>query len=87
MKTTTTIKFKASYEEPISIACDKCGNVFQPKNKKDYFWINQLQHFEFSWNFGSKFDEEVWEFDLCEDCLNELVKSFEIPPIIKREFI
>jgi len=79
MKTTVTKTFKDTYESLVSITCNKCGTIIQPKNKKDYFWLDKMQTVELEWGYGSNHDATTWKFDLCEDCIEDLIDTFQIP--------
>lgn len=65
--------------EEVSAACNKCGKKFE-KNKSDLCWDAQLHNFGVSGGYGSEYDMESFDFDLCEECVNELVKTFMIVP-------
>lgn len=79
MKTIIIKKVKTERQKIISITCNKCGIIIQPKNETDYSWPDKIQSFKIYWGYGSGHDEEIWEFDLCENCLEQLAKSFKIP--------
>lgn len=82
-KTTPVTAFQ---EEVISetVVCNLCGREFRnPLNKNSfegYTWDSQLHSFAITFPFYSKFDNDTWEFDVCEDCLHEWVKNFWILP-------
>jgi hypothetical protein len=71
-------------EKMISISCNKCGNKkelnIKVENSNDEYSINEFQEFNCSFGYGSKYDNERWSFDLCDNCLTELVKSFKQAP-------
>ncbi|MDN4493357.1 hypothetical protein [Ureibacillus aquaedulcis] len=73
----TEIDYKLS-----SITCNKCGttHTFKSENQFTEWQEETFQSFDFTFGYGSKFDEEHWKFDLCEDCLEELVDSFVHKP-------
>jgi len=58
--------------------CNKCGKEIKSA-VGDFNDCSDYQHFWFRWGYVSKFDGEVWEFDLCEDCINEFVQTFSVP--------
>ncbi|MFD0712284.1 hypothetical protein [Paenibacillus sp. GCM10027626] len=67
-----------------SIVCNKCGKqaMYRPlpdKTAKDEQQI-QMQSFECSFGYSSRYDNENWSFELCEECLLELVRSFKLVP-------
>lgn len=59
------------------IICNKCGREI-PVSKgvpaEDYLEVEKR------WGYPSDKDNQVDRFDLCEDCYDELVRSFRIPP-------
>ncbi|WP_251552389.1 hypothetical protein [Neobacillus muris] len=65
-----------------SVTCNKCGKT-KKITSEDYqkeWEAAEFQSFSCSFGYGSKFDMEEWNFDLCEDCLEEIVNSFKIKP-------
>ena len=50
--------------------CDKCG----VEAKKYESFIEIYHHF----GYGSEYDNEYWEIDLCEKCLLEVIKKSNI---------
>jgi hypothetical protein len=65
-----------------SVICNKCGKeeVLSGEKFQREVQSNKFQSFDCSFGYGSNYDMENWEFDLCEDCLEEIVKSFKIVP-------
>lgn len=59
----------------ISIICNKCGEV-----SEEIDYINTNQEFNLSFGYGSDYDTQNWQFDLCEKCLMEIVNEFQIEP-------
>ena len=57
------------------IICNKCGKEI---------WVRggipqeDVLEFEKRWGYHSRKDNQVDRFDLCEDCYDELVESFQI---------
>lgn len=70
-----------------SVTCNKCGkeHMFRGEDYKRECQGNLFHSFEIYFGYGSKFDEENWKFDLCENCLVELVNSFVHKPEGYRE--
>lgn len=57
------------------IICNKCGKeieVIQGIAQEDYLAVKKR------WGYFSDKDNQEDEFDLCEDCYDELVASFKI---------
>ena len=64
-----------------SISCNKCGtNSSYAMNGEQLHDMEEFQEFNTSFGYGSRYDMERWSFDLCDDCLTELIKSFRIAP-------
>ena len=64
------------------LKCNKCGKEIKTENgisKEEVF------HSEYTWGFFSNKDGEKYSFDLCENCYDELIKSFLIEPDIDEE--
>ena len=77
------IEVKTKKEIPISATCNKCGNskVLEGKDEYNRQWkLEKFQSFLISFGYGSKFDMEDWEFDLCEKCLVDIVRTFKHAP-------
>lgn len=64
----------------IEVTCNKCGASSTRKNEHDHYFSNEFQTFHTNFGYGSKYDNERWEFDLCDDCLTELLKTFMYGP-------
>ena len=72
-------------EELAALTCNKCGCT-KPVNEDSLEGIaasQEYQSFNLHFGYGSKFDDQVWEFDLCDNCLEEFVGTFAIKPEIK----
>ena len=54
-----------------SITCDRC-------NKDITDLSNDVIEVRHEFGFGSEVDGEFWEFDLCEDCLNDTITQMNI---------
>lgn len=70
-----------------SITCNKCGkervrdfNSGRFEDQDDELWRNDYQSFGCSFGYGSRHDMERWSFDLCEECLVEIIKDFKHVP-------
>ena len=57
--------------------CDCCGKGFEPD--PDGF-DNGVKTLSASFGYGSDFDEETWVWEMCTDCLIEMIKTFKYPP-------
>lgn len=49
--------------------CNKCGQTFK-------YTTDMVASF----GYGSQFDMETWEFNICDDCMRNLIKTFAIVP-------
>ena len=57
------------------IICNKCGREIEVKGgvpQEDVLEVNKR------WGYFSRKDNQIDQVDLCEDCYDELVKSFQI---------
>ena len=52
------------------IICNKCGKEIKQED---------VLSVEKRWGYFSEKDNEVHHFDLCEQCYDEMVASFQIP--------
>lgn len=63
--------------------CNKCGKKYEQvmdKSFGEYCWDSELNKFEIGFGYESRYDEQYWKFDLCDDCLTEIVRGFKIVP-------
>lgn len=60
--------------------CNKCGKKIQQYGEGSGF------HHSGQFGYGSKYDGELFEVDLCTDCFDKFVENFEIDPIIHNHF-
>ncbi len=63
-------------KEVEKIICNKCGKEILVKNGMPEEDVLSVQK---RWGYFSGKDNEVHEFDLCEDCYDEWIKTFSIP--------
>jgi len=68
-----------SKETLVSITCNKCGKIVELDDDMD-FRANEFQTINLSFGYGSRYDMESWDFDLCEECVTEFVKTFNHVP-------
>jgi len=68
--------------------CNKCGKKIELSPEEIMNIDANLFHFfKIHFGYGSDFDREVWDFDLCEECLVGFIKEFRIPPNKRNEYI
>ena len=70
-----------------SVVCNKCGKETKRDFDSEFFedygeglWDGMYQSFGCSFGYGSKHDTERWQFDLCEECIVEYIKTFKHVP-------
>lgn len=61
------------------IYCNKCGRSFDMFDEAGEF------HFTGGLGYGSAYDGDGFEIDLCIRCVDELVKSCKISPLISQK--
>lgn len=49
--------------------CNKCG--------LEVLYTNPI---DFKFNYGSHFDLERWRFNLCDDCIEDIIRTFNVAP-------
>lgn len=70
------MKIYSFYEEKVlqktikELACDKCGVMADHD-------AGNITPIKIEFGYGSRFDLETWSIDLCDDCIEEVVKPFE----------
>lgn len=60
--------------------CNKCGKMKLIKYGVDHEWSNDMKNVHLDFGYESSFDGESWSFDLCEECLIDMVKGFRCVP-------
>jgi ribosomal protein S14 len=68
-----------------TITCNRCGKSYTYTGDAGTDMVNYQQFYNYSTRFqyGSRLEGQIWEFDLCENCLREIVKGFKIAPKIE----
>lgn len=67
---------KKEQKEITKIVCNLCKKEIKVKNgisEEDVLSVEKR------WGYFSNKDNEVHRFDLCEECYDKLIASFEIP--------
>ena len=62
------------------IICNKCGKKFDVFDRHEGFSLQGR------FGFGTKFDGENYELDLCCDCMEKLVEECVVSPIVEVEY-
>ena len=52
----------------LGFTCDKCKKSFIKNDGKHTFDYRNYAELEFSPGYGSHYDGDLWQLDLCEDC-------------------
>jgi hypothetical protein len=73
------IKVQQEVERIVSVQCNLCAHTMSPEEAQESLNVHQVGGY-FSQFFG---DMTVLEFDLCEQCLYEMVRKMRVPPIHK----
>ncbi|PTX59984.1 hypothetical protein C8P63_110129 [Melghirimyces profundicolus] len=58
--------------------CNKCGKSVQADSND--FETDLIHSFQTEFGYGSGFDMEEWSWELCEDCLVDIVRTFQFAP-------
>lgn len=67
---------KYNHDKLIKVICNKCGQELSAEQEMIKEGVCTL---ETDWGYFSDKDGEHHEFDLCESCYDEWVKSFRVP--------
>ncbi|MBQ9935552.1 MAG: hypothetical protein IJO70_06890 [Lachnospiraceae bacterium] len=62
--------------EKMDKVCNKCGRAFKKVNdiyREDFLEVNK------DWGFFSTKDGKTYRFTMCEECCENLVRSFHVP--------
>lgn len=70
-------------EEVIEIQCNNCGKSEKGDNISYESTIETWSH---SFGYGSKFDGDCIEFELCDKCYKKIIDNFKIKPKIVNSF-
>lgn len=80
MRIVESVETVVVVQELKGIVCNCCGKTSEPH------YIDSTQQFRLGFGYGSKYDCETWEFDLCEECLEKFVRGFKVTPQISEMF-
>jgi len=81
MKIAESVETVKIEQQVKKIICNKCG---KESDATDY--TNTNQEFILSFGYGSNYDNQIWQLDLCEDCLMKIIGEFQIKPEITRKY-
>ena len=66
----------------IKRTCNMCGR----EATDEELLCDAIEPFHIQFGYTSKMDGDIWDFDLCPDCIIEISKLFKISPTIKSIF-
>lgn len=81
MRETKEITETVTKTETSVVVCNRCGKKVEGEDAQ---YSSDITDVRVEFGYGSKFDTDVWEFDICDDCIEEITKSFVVP-VTKRE--
>ncbi|ALS22126.1 hypothetical protein [Paenibacillus naphthalenovorans] len=58
-----------------SCVCNKCGDTYTKNKIKDVTSVNA----KFV-DYGTMYENQIWNFDMCANCLVEIIKTFKYIP-------
>lgn len=65
--------------------CDMCGKRNERTDQGWFPFAPYIHHFETQAGFGSRRDNQIIQFDLCDDCLENLISNFIQTPFSLKE--
>jgi len=68
-----SVEKKVVIQEKVGVLCNQCGEVLEIGQSHPY------QSFDISFGYGS-YDNKTLKFELCNECINEMVKGFKLEP-------
>ena len=78
MRKTQPITVVQNYVSEIS--CNMCGKKINIIEEKVEDWqLDYFHNFAIHYGYGSSKDGESYLFDICEDCLDNIIKQFVVP--------
>lgn len=76
MKSFKTVQ--TTKEDLTEITCDNCGVISKgSKNGLHPGMDPYIDTIPIYWGYGSKYDQELWEIDLCESCIEKILGSIK----------
>lgn len=58
-----------------SVTCNMCSKTVEG----DMCDMSDITNIQISFGFGSKYDSDEWDFDLCDNCIEDIVSKFKRP--------
>jgi len=66
-----TKKINQTVEIPEKVTCDFCKKVMKINSCDSFAGASFQLHF----GYGSRYDTEIWGFDICDDCVDKHLKN------------
>lgn len=63
-------------EKVDKVQCNCCGKDIATDK---FGYTSDYLSVEKKWGYGSIFDNEIHNFDICEDCYKKMISKFKIP--------
>ena len=59
-----------------TLVCDKCGLESHKSENGVHAGVQPyIESLSVYWGYGSTYDQELWEYDLCEKCIVDIFKD------------
>jgi len=66
-----TKKINKTVEIPEKVTCDFCKKVMKVNTYDNFNGAS----FAVKFGYGSKYDTDMWVFDICDDCATKILKN------------
>lgn len=83
MKEITTSKETIEKEVVISLTCNRCGKM---DDSEHVAYASEIETWTHSFGYGSNQDGTVMEFELCDECVHEIINAFKFSPRTSHQF-
>ena len=71
----------------IDLSCNNCGKCIEGINEPvDEMYGMDITPVKISFGYGSSRDGDNIEFDLCDDCIDTMIKQFKIPATLTKTY-
>ena len=75
-KENTGVQFTEAQEQLQEVCCNQCGRKIKTENG---IVKEGLYHGRIRWEYFSQKDGECHQFDICEECYDKWIRTFQIP--------
>jgi hypothetical protein len=76
MKTMKTDKQYIEISTVNTVSCNSCGKTIVCD---EFGFGGDMTELNVTFGYGSRFDNSLWTFDLCDDCIDAITEKFQIP--------